>query len=384
MTGSEKIRKVALLTDGVHPLVLGGMQKHSFYLLQSLLDNEVDVVLVHPGKDSIRTHLNEDVGNKLTEIIIPFPKGFKLPGSYLRDSFRYSSAIYSALKDINNIDFIYAQGFTAWASLDGKRKGINLAPIGVNFHGLEMFQYAEGLKQRFIQRMFKGPVRFNLKNADVVYSLGGKLTEILHEIVPNERVSVIPIALDKDWLRNEKKDFSDASSRKFIFIGRYERRKGVEELNKVIHDDDTSTFHFVGPIPEGKKLRKDNVHYHGKVMETEKLKRIIDDCHVIIVPSLSEGMPTVILEGMARGLAVIGTDVGAVSELVSENNGVLIHPGDTKALSEAVLKMRMLNETDLQLMSEHSMRVFQSSHVWDRVVELTLKDLEHRFPERKA
>ena len=56
------------------------------------------------------------------------------------------------------------------------------------------------------------------------------------------------------------------------------------------------------------------------------------------MPSLSEGMPTVILEAMARGKAVIATDVGAVSELVSEENGVLIQAGSVEELSNALTR----------------------------------------------
>ena len=43
-------------------------------------------------------------------------------------------------------------------------------------------------------------------------------------------------------------------------------------------------------------------------------------------PSYSEGMPNVIMEAMSRGLAIIATDVGAVSKLVDEENGWLINP----------------------------------------------------------
>ena len=57
--------------------------------------------------------------------------------------------------------------------------------------------------------MFKGPVSYNLKHADVVYSLGGKLTDILRSIVPKEKISVIPIAIEDTWIRQDAKNFEE-------------------------------------------------------------------------------------------------------------------------------------------------------------------------------
>ena len=44
-----------------------------------------------------------------------------------------------------------------------------------------------------------------------------------------------------------------------------------------------------------------------------------------------------ILEGMACGKAIISTTVGAIPEVVKEENGILIEPGDIKKLSEALI-----------------------------------------------
>lgn len=52
-----------------------------------------------------------------------------------------------------------------------------------------------------------------------------------------------------------------------------------------------------------------------------------------------------ILEGMACGKAIISTTVGAIPEVVKEENGILIQPGDTEMLSEALIKYCMNQET---------------------------------------
>jgi glycosyltransferase involved in cell wall biosynthesis len=43
-------------------------------------------------------------------------------------------------------------------------------------------------------------------------------------------------------------------------------------------------------------------------------------------------MPNVIMEGMARGLAVLTTDVGAISSVVNQDNGWFVKPGNSQDL----------------------------------------------------
>ena len=57
-----------------------------------------------------------------------------------------------------------------------------------------------------------------------------------------------------------------------------------------------------------------------------------------MLPSYYEGLPMAILEGMAAGKAVISTTAGAIPEVVGEENGILIKPGDVAALAQALLR----------------------------------------------
>jgi len=58
---------------------------------------------------------------------------------------------------------------------------------------------------------------------------------------------------------------------------------------------------------------------------------------VVVLPSLSEGMPLCILEGFASGKPVVGSNVGGIPELVSEERyGLLVPPADPEALATAM------------------------------------------------
>lgn len=94
-------------------------------------------------------------------------------------------------------------------------------------------------------------------------------------------------------------------------------------------------FHFIGPIPAKAKIINSQVIYHGEIRTESKIRKIISNCDVLVCPSYSEGMPTVISEAM--GLAIIATDVGAVQEMV-DGNGWLIHNSRPKTIQKALIK----------------------------------------------
>jgi glycosyltransferase involved in cell wall biosynthesis len=56
--------------------------------------------------------------------------------------------------------------------------------------------------------------------------------------------------------------------------------------------------------------------------------------HALVLPSLSEGQPTVVMEAMALGLPVIASDIPGTQELVhTGKTGFLFPPGDVERLS---------------------------------------------------
>ena len=245
------------------------------------------------------------------------------------------------------------------------------APVGLKFHGYEMFQSAPDTGSKMQRWLLRSPVKWNTQKADYVFSYGGKITAIIESLgVKREKIFEIPTGIDSTWIKTAPQK-QQSETRNFLFIGRYERRKGIEELNEVLKKlipQRDFNFHLVGPIPPTKRIRSNKIFYHGPITESQKLQSIIDTCQVLVTPSHSEGMPNVIMEGMARGLAIIATDVGAVSMLVNESNGWLIEAQNISHLTSAINAAIDLPVDDLKQMQFSSLEKVKE-FTWESVAE---------------
>lgn len=382
--------KIALLTDGIYPYVMGGMQKHSFYTAKYFAINKVYVDLYHTGDNSIElvnlSCFSAEEKKYIHSIVVPFPKLDSLPGHYIRESYEYSVRIFNEFqKNKTTVDFIYAQGFCGWEIIKQKSLGLAIPPIGVHFHGLEMFQKPANFRSRLEQFLLRKPTLFNLKNCDYAFSLGGKLSDILfNEGVKKEKILEIPLGIGKDWINNSIKE-DNSKKRVFVFVGRYERRKGLQELNKALERIKTKfdfEFNFIGPIPENVQLKSEKINYLGSISDPEKLKKIIKKADVLLCPSHSEGMPNVIVEAMASGLAVIATDVGAISVLVSDKTGKLLEEASPELIEKAIVEFIKMDSAELQNKKVNSRQHIENHFIWDKIMEQTLITISDKIKDR--
>ena len=365
--------KIALLSDGIYPYVVGGMQKHSYFLAKYLARNKINVDLYH-----FKSIDNYNLPNPFTaeELLfikifeIDYPSTIWFPGHYLYKRYLYSKKILKVFINENiNYDFVYIQGFSGWSLLNNRKKNKIDSPIGLNFHGYEMFQRWPSVISGIKLQILKYPVLYNMRKADFLFSFGGKISEIISNKVSKNKIIEILSGVEDNFISNRIKPTSQQLN--FIFVGRAERRKGIIELNKVIHSLDKiydANFHFVGPIKSNLKILDSRVTYHGSIYDSSDLKLILDQMDILLCPSYSEGLPNVIMEGMSRGLAIIATDVGAVSKLVDEENGWLINPkGLEKSLEDIIVKAIKTNPNGIDKKKKQSLNKIKF-FTWEKVI----------------
>lgn len=371
---------IAILTDGIYPYVLGGMQKHSADLVRHLLRRGHKIDLYHTkgsnGNAATLGCFTTEERAQLNSILLKFPDMGSAPGHYIRESYSYSVEIAKEMRKRPSPDFIIAKGFTGWELINRKTKGEKFPPIAVNFHGYEMFQppasWKEALKQKFI---FRSPALFCIRNSDYVFSYGLRITDLLKSLnVESNRIIEIPGAIRGSEIVDAPVPVKKPLN--FIFAGRFERRKGIQELIHVLSElvktsSSQFRFTFAGPVPAKFRLKSDSIHYTGEINDPETMRNLFRGADIAVCPSHSEGMPNVVLEAMAAGCAVIATDTGATGLMVQNDNGWLIPPADTDALERVMREAMSINPDHLNRMKEISLLRVRSNFTWDKIAEQT-------------
>ena len=374
--------RLALLTNGLFPWVVGGMQKHSSNLIRewALLGVDLDVYFTEaPGYPAVAEMQQTLVPNLAAGRVrffacapswLPYFPLHHYADCYV-DSCRIAERV---MQESSKADFIYAQGLTGWKLLRLKRHGVRFPPIGVNLHGMEALQdFRGGMKEHLLKWVASPIERWILRQADVALSLGGRLDNIIRQVAPQAAIVRSGNGIAQEWICDsvEQQD----GPRRLVFVGRNTRRKGLHLLYQAVRGTSgVSKFelHVVGDIAESERVKDCRLIYHGPISDEAKLRFLLRQMDILICPSLAEGVPTVVLEGMASGLAIIATDVGATTELLDESNGWLIPAGDASKLTHAIVKATEMDNSDLRKLKERS-REKVISHSWPSVAKQTVE-----------
>lgn len=370
--------KVALLTDGIWPYVIGGMQKHSYYLCKYLALNQIEVYLFHPETANSVVDLDvftDDEKKFIKLFIVPKPITLKFPGHYIYSSILFSKEIYKTyIKSAVAVDFIIAKGFTGWEFLNKKRE----VPVGINIHGYEFAQKQADIKSKIQSKYLGFFLKIINKKADYIFSYGGNITNIILSLgVPKDKIIEIPSGIEEDYLF---KPDSVNKIRRFVFLGRWERRKGIQELTEALRKfKGDFVFEFIGPIPEKYQLDSNQIFYHGVINDKMKMLEILKNSDVLVCPSYSEGMPNVILEGMATGNAILATNVGAVNIMVHENNGILLDGSSSDKILSALKKFLDTEDHQIIQMKIASVDKIKNQFLWSNIIKLLINELEKKI-----
>jgi glycosyltransferase involved in cell wall biosynthesis len=80
----------------------------------------------------------------------------------------------------------------------------------------------------------------------------------------------------------------------------------------------------------------------------DRMAAVYDDSDIQVISSLAEGTPRCIVEGMARGVPLVSTNVGGCKDVLEDGtDAVLVEPGDATALADAIA--RVIDDRDLRL-----------------------------------
>jgi len=138
-----------------------------------------------------------------------------------------------------------------------------------------------------------------------------------------------------------------------LFVGRYTKFKGFEDLINVARDMRNVNFSLIGD--DLYKSRLKNVTNIGTI-ENSKIYKEYDKHSIFILPSYTEAFPMTILEAMARGLVILVSDIPGMREIIKEGrNGYLFQPGDLNKMKEIILYLKN-NPSEIKRISKNNLK----------------------------
>lgn len=151
-----------------------------------------------------------------------------------------------------------------------------------------------------------------------------------------------------------------------LYFGRLSEEKGIETLLKSITHTPHIPLKIVGTGPLLQRL-KNNAPAHVEFLgfkQGEELKQIVENAYFTIVPSeWYENNPLSVIESLAVGTPVIGSNIGGIPELINGNkNGFLFDAFQTRSLVKTIDQAWSLNLENYRALS-YSSRLFAKTIV---------------------
>ena len=221
-------------------------------------------------------------------------------------------------------------------------------------------------------------LRWTLSLPDAIVVLAQCELAAYREFIPGQDVLVIPNGIDcRPYLAVPTVNAPADKPLRLLFFGRLDRAKGLYEILQGLRLASElgvdARLVIAGSGPEEERLKRyaqalgvgPRAVFVGPVFGRDKVK-IMAGSDVMLLPSYSEGLPYALLEGMAAGLPVIATSVGAIPDVMTEGlHGCIVPARDGRAIAEALAVLHTDREK-LSWMSRASRRRIRAAFSIER------------------
>ncbi len=346
---------------GQFPPHVGGVGVHIHTLSKELVKQGHEVyVITYPHKNI------QDIDG----IHVIGTKGLNIPGVRgLMFKKNAKKALENLLKkeDIDIIHGHYLFPAGAAAVEVGNAHGIKTY---VTAHGSDMFEVYKK------QPLMRSTIKNVLKRADCVLAVSNALR---HEIIAtgvtgiSEKTRLSWNSVDVDKFSTEennsfKKENNLLDKPIVMFVGNLIKRKNVESLleaKKIANSDYYLVIVGDGPLFKklNKKVEDENIRDVIFAGSRNDVENVIPSCDVLILPSFSESFGLVLIEALACGKPVIGSNVGGITEIITDEVGLLVNPDKISSIAGAIDNVINDDEFRLNLSSKARNRAMDFSKV---------------------
>ena len=214
-----------------------------------------------------------------------------------------------------------------------------------------LFLYRRVLLQKTYRFLMRFVASFSLRHADLLRAVSNSTKEQLERQSPGKQIVRFPAWTDIEVFRQVEMNGEKNSSQSILYAGVLSPLKGVHHLlnafvclskefpqaRLLLVEHEENKDYAAELKAQIKRSDLDGrVQFLGVVLQEELAVSMRKAC-VFALPSALEGLPRVVIEAMATGTPVIGSNVGGIPEIVEDGTtGFLVHPGDETALTERI------------------------------------------------
>lgn len=261
-----------------------------------------------------------------------------------------ASTINTGLAKIDNFAYIFSQRCAVKKYLD-----TNYVDV-VHIHTSREFLFLKDvLLARFISNRYHIPIvmTIHVGSIDTVYNRIGlfkkKSIKILNTCV--DKVIFLSKVMQENYIdlgllkkktivlynfykftpyNAKKRDCKNSETLKMLYVGAIHREKGIIELLQAVSEMPNLNFHLnicgqltdksiKDDVDKMKRILGEKVSFLGYVAGKDKT-RLFYESDLLVLPSYHEGLPLVIMEGLGAGCAIMTTAVGAIPEILKDDN----------------------------------------------------------------
>lgn len=369
-----------LIFSPYYPPHLGGLENYTEELALHLAAKDFEITIFTSDLPISKNKISQNGKVK----IIHFP-AFEIVNNYPVPKF-WSSEFQCLWRELKKTDFDIVISETRFflTSLlaffyarTKKKKWVHIE------HGSD-FPHAGNFLVRAAAQLYDFTFgRLVLKKANRVISVSEGVREFVKKLTSREDSRVIYRGFDLEKIErvatSETKRQSYENKTILTFVGRLYNSKGTAELIAAVsalENKEALACLIIGDGPQKKELEKkikrlgltDTVKLLGpkKYEEVIGLLKISD---IFANPSYTEGLPTTVVEAALCGLAIVATNVGGTSEIITdEKSGYLVPPQNVPALKEKL--ERLIGDAELrQRFGENVKKEAVDKFNWNRSVE---------------
>lgn len=270
-------------------------------------------------------------------------------------------------------------------------------PVVVSLRGSDVPGYDHhNLRMQVAHRLLAPLTRWIWRRADRVVAVCDSLGQLALRTSPDLRYSVVQNGVDLELFHPAKPQPVAQPFRRVrcLAVARLVERKGLGDLIRAFALLPRGQFELeiVGGGPDERVLRDLVVHlglwHEVRFIGPVDRERVADryrQADLFTLPSTAEAFGNVFAEALASGLPIVGTNTGGIPDLVEHgSNGLLVAPGDVRALAGAIGYLGGDAELRAEMSKRNRARA-EATLQWAQVTRryLSIYDaLQHRAPSR--